>query len=87
MITSQPSLTPRNQYKQVFNLKDFNKKRTGYVTYADLEDYANLYSGNTFLGALNVFQYGQGTVTSMYRISMRHTSRVHQVEFWEVQPI
>lgn len=56
MITNLPDLTPTNGFKQIFNLNDWNKKKSGYVTFDDLEDYASLYAGNVFEGALNVFQ-------------------------------
>lgn len=55
-ISIQPIKTPSNEYKKIFNINDWKRNNTGYVTFADLEDYANLYAGNTFKGAMNVFQ-------------------------------
>lgn len=55
-VSIQPETKPNGQYKQIFNINDWKRKKAGYVTFADLEDYANLYAGNTFVGAMNVFQ-------------------------------
>jgi hypothetical protein len=55
-LSIQPITKPNGQYMQIFNINDWKRNNTGYVTFADLEDYANLYAGNTFRGAMNVFQ-------------------------------
>lgn len=55
-VSISPLLTPANQFKQIFNVNDWYSTKEGYVTFSDLENYANLTLGNTFIGALNVFK-------------------------------
>jgi hypothetical protein len=56
METIRPETNPDGSFKQIFNINDWKKKKDGFVTYSDLDNYANLRSGNIFRGALNVFQ-------------------------------
>lgn len=55
-VQTQPTMTPSNEYKKIFNINDFKRGKTGYVTFDDLSDYASLRTGNVFMGAMNVFQ-------------------------------
>jgi hypothetical protein len=66
METIRPETNPDGSFKQIFNITDWKKKKEGYVTYSDLDDYAKLCSGNTFKGALNVFQ--SLTLTWLYQL-------------------
>ena len=50
MLNYKPELTPDGDVKPVFNPEDFEKQYAS-VTYADLLDYANLYSSNNFRGS------------------------------------
>ena len=50
MLSYKPELTNDGEVKPIFNPDDFSKQYAS-VTYADLLDYANLYSSNNFLGS------------------------------------
>jgi hypothetical protein len=55
-VSISPLLTANNEFKQLFNINDWKSTKEGYVTFSDLENYAHLSLGNTFIGALNVFK-------------------------------
>jgi hypothetical protein len=50
MLNYKPGLTPDAEVKPIFNVDDFEKQYAS-ITYADLLDYANLYSSNNFRGS------------------------------------
>lgn len=50
MLNYKPLLDTNGEVKPIFNPDDFNKQYAS-ISYADLLDYANLYSSNNFLGS------------------------------------
>ncbi len=65
MLNYKPLLSPDGELKPVFNPNDFEKQYAS-VSYADLLDYANLYSSNNFHGEntfVNIFVDSINSIT------------------------